>query len=324
MDSTEAVIYLAQSNGKNFVPLREDELEDVRVPYFQVLKDVNGVCGYSINKFNYKNHDNAPRMDYYCNYLLNKVFPNVNRGCDISGYYPIELHDSYTYLCNNKDYNNVLVFSKFKKDVDPVLLPDPFMIGNYGGRMDLQDPYKWNAKPLNKVGFYGVTTGHTDPLKNQRLTVSKWGLDNESFCDFYITRVVQMDVADVVKAYPRFAEMSRPFTSQENQYKYRFLMSIDGNTCSYDRMCWIMKSNSLLFKYASDEYLWYYPLVHEGVHYIGVNMDNMKSKYEFCLQNPEYCRFVINNAQKFTSTFATPISTLLYTTYLFETFAENK
>ena len=323
MNATDAIISLAQDNGKIFSPLTEDEIEDIEVPYFEVVKDSNGPAGYNIRMYNFEKHDNAPRMPYYCEYLLKNIFPNVNSKCDLTGYYPIELHDSYSYLNNDKCYDNVLTFSKRKQDKFPVLIPDPFQIANYGGRLGISDPVKWESKE-DKVGFFGVTTGNKDPRKNQRLNICKWSIDNRDISEFYITRIAQIEPNNVIKHYPNFNKMSCNPVQQETQYKYKFLLSADGNTASYDRLCWIMKSNSLLFKYESDDILWYYPLILENTHFASVTTDTLRSKYEFYKNNPNISQLMTTNSNQFVKTFITPVNTMLYTTYLFENFADNK
>jgi len=324
MNNNDAIIFLAQDNAKTFRPLRKEETEDLQVPFFQVRKDNNGLCGYTIDYFNYKTHDNAPRMQYYCDYLLKNIFPNVDSSCDLSGFYPIELHDSYSYLHNDVNYDNVLTFAKKKQDKYPTLIPDPFMIGNYGGRLDVSDTIVWDNK-ISKAAFFGVTTGNKNPLQNDRLQICQWSAKNRDISDFYITRIAQMDPQEVVKAYPDdIQQMYCNPINQQEQYKYKFLLSIDGNTCSYDRLCWIMKSNSLLFKYPSNDILWYYPLILENTHFVDVNEDNIRKKMTFYMNNPAIANHIVKNANTFVKNFTTPVNTMLYSTYLFEHISENK
>jgi hypothetical protein len=324
MNHTDSIINLAQNNGKTCRPLREEEvLEKDNIPYFEVYRDMMGPCGYNIKYYNYESHDNEPRMSYYCDYLLKNIFPNVNSQCDLTGYYMIELHDSYSYLNNKKCYDNVLTFAKNKKDKHPVLIPDPFQIGNYGGRLSKNDPVLWNAKK-DKIGFYGVTTGNRNPLRNERLKLCKWSINNRDISDFYITRIAQIEPKKVLNAYPEFKEMYTDPVDQEKQYSYRYLLSADGNTCSYDRLCWIMKSKSVLFKYESNDILWYYPLLLENTHFASVTTDTIRKKYDFYQNNPTMAQIMVANSNQFIKTFITPINTMLYTTYLFENIAENK
>ena len=324
MNNTDAVISLAQNNGKIFYPLHEEEAIEKDVPYFEIKKDSTGYCGYSMKYYNYESHDNAPRMHYYCDYLLKNVLPNVDAECNLSGFYPIELHDAITYLDNGKDYDNVFTFAKNNRDKYATLIPDPFMIGNYGGRLNIKDPLSWEQK-IDKIAFFGVTTGNRNPTKNKRLQLSHWSTQNRDISDFYITGVAQMKPDDIVKSYSdKVTAMFCNPVKQEEQYKYKYLLSVDGNTCSYDRLCWIMKSNSLLFKYPSNDVLWYYPLILENTHFVEAKEESFHKKLTFYQNNPNEARHIIKNANEFASNFTTPVNAILYTTFLFETIADNK
>jgi hypothetical protein len=323
MNYQDSIIHLAHNNGKIFSPLNEDEIEDINLPYFEVYKDALGICGYNIRMFNYEKEDNAPRMPYYCHYLLNSIFPNIDKSADITGFYPICLHDSYSYLNDGKIYDNVLTFAKRKQDKYPILIPDPFQIGNYGGRLQYQDQILWEDKK-DVIGFYGGTTGNRNPADNLRLNVCDWSLNNRDVSEFHITNIVQMEPNDVLSKYKNFKSMYHNPVSQEEQYKYKYLLSVDGNTSSYDRLCLIMNYKSLLFKYKSDDILWYYPLLMDDTHFVDVNIDNIRAKYMFHKNNPQETKRIITNANKFISTYIKPVNTMMYTTFLFETFAENK
>lgn len=272
--------------------------------------------------FNYKGHDNEPRMPYYCNYLLKQVLPNVDRQINISGFYPIQLHDSYSYLNDKINYNNVLTFSKNKEDRYPVLVPDPFMIGNYGGRLSIKDGFSWETKE-KKIGFYGVTTGNKNPVKNNRINLCYWSRENRDISDFYITGVVQMTMASFQKRFSDYQSICRPPLQQPEQYKYRYLLSADGNTASWDRVPWVMKSKSLLFKHESNQVLYYYPLMLDGSHFVEVHKNSMLKNFMFYENNPAQANNIIFNANTFVDTHLKPTNAILYLTYLFENFSDN-
>ena len=321
MNVSDTIIELATNNGKRMRPLAIDEVRK-DLPWFEVKRDAND--RYVLEPHNYETHDNAPRMQLMMDYLGTKIFPNVSKSVDLTGCYPIQLHDSYTYLNDGKSYDDVLVFAKNKNHNFPVLLPDPFMIGNYGGRLSITDPLPHSRK-MNKIGFFGVTTGNKDPLENERIRICEWGVKNRDFTDFYITGVAQIKPEDFVNCYPDYKTFVREQVTQQSQYSYKYLFSIDGNTASYDRFCWIMKSNSLAFKKMSDEMLWYYPLLLEGTHFIGIDhVEQLREKYNICQNNTQYSSFVNASAQKFVTDFIKPMNTMLYTTYLFETIGQNK
>lgn len=319
MNHIDSISYLAQNNSTAYRPLLEEEVKDIKIPYFQVYKDSLGK--YAVRMFNYEKHDNAPRMPHYCGHLVNRVFPMLDPSCDITGYYPIELHDSNSYLNNKIDYKNTFVFAKDKNDTDTTLLPDPYQIEQYGGRLGVIDNTSWNTK-IDKIGFYGVTTGNTNPKENQRLKICQWSLGNRDISDFYITRVAQIEPMKILETYPAFKDMTHAPIPQHEQYRYKFLLDIDGNTNRWD--IWHLNTKSLTFKHDTMDMLWYYPLLHPEMHYVDVNVYNMRQKYEYYINNQTIAEHIIYNANTFVKNFITPLNTLIYTKELFENISHNK
>ena len=319
MNLQDSVIYLPQLNSRKCFPRREEEI-DMSIPYFQVRK--NDLGRYEVQSYAFDNHDNAPRMQLWETYLKGYIFPNIDPSVDISGFYNIELHDSYTYLNNGKDYKNVLCFSKFKNDAAPILVPDPYMICNYGDmNSSINDDVDWNKKK-NKVVFCGTTTGQRDPLQNERLKLCLWSLDKRDWCDFYITKVAQMNVEDIKAKIPQFSSIYREPLNVPEQLGYKYHLSMDGNTCRFDT--WYYKTNNVVLKYDSKEMLWYYPLLQNEVHYFDVNKDNMKNKVDFLNNNPQHAYCTIYNAKKLSQMLFRPIVHQMYTINIFENMAHNK
>ena len=323
MNKYESIWHLADGNSKRFRPLRREEVDDVTIPYFCIKRSDSVSNNYLIDMFNYEGHANAPRMPHYCNFILKHVLPNLPKNHDATGYYPIELHDTYTYLENGKDYNNALVFAKHMDDRLPCLVPDPYMIDNYGGRMAIVDNMEFDKKQ-NNIVFCGGTTGNTNPRLNQRLQLCEWSTRNRDFTDFRITNVVQMREDVVRSVYANFDDMQGKPLPQQAQCINKYILSIDGNTACWDRLMWIANSKSVAMKYQSKEILWYYPLFQEGVHYVSVDKNTLKQQFMYCQSNPNHMKWMISNANAFALNYANHLSALLYTTRLFENFAMNK
>lgn len=273
--------------------------------------------------YNYEKHDNAPRMEFVCDYLKSNVFFNVIG--NISGYYPIQLHDSYTYLQSDAaEEREMFCFAKHKHHRKPVLLPDPYMMGNYGGRLEIKDSVAFQDK-TDTISFYGVTTGDQNPVKNERIRACEWSLNNADISDFKITGIVQMDQDAVIRNVPSIPKMMAHGVPIEQMHRHKYLLSMDGNTASYDRPCWIMNSKSLLFKYASPDILWYYPLLREGQCYMGVeNLQDIRTKVMMAKNNPNMVQLMVKNANDFVNDYLKPINRMLYTTELFEIIASNR
>lgn len=315
MNINDTIIELAQSNAKNFRPLRYEEVEQ-SIPYFEITKS------HQVNLFNFEKHDNAPRMLFWRDYLKQKILPNIDPSADISGYYNIELHDSYTYLNNEKNYKGVMTFAKFKNDASPILIPDPYQMADFGGMLaNIRDPNPWEQKKA-KITFCGTTTGSRDPITNERIGLCQWAQDKRDWTDFYITKIAQMNPQDVFAKVPTFKNIFRDPISIDEQLKYKYHLMMDGNTCRFD--VWYLATNNVVFKYKSKEMLWYYPMLQNETHFIDVTKDNMHSRLQYFENNPSHAQCIMFNARNFVNSFFRPISHQLYTINLFESLAFNK
>ena len=324
MNFQDNIAFLAQAGGKAARPLREEEVKQ-NIPYFEIFKNAMGKL--DMRTYAYKGHDNEPRMTLYESYMRQCIFPHIEPGAtgDIVGYYNIELHDGYNYLNNGKDYRGVLTFSKNKEDAFPVLLPDPYMICNWGGSLGgITDTVNFENK-LDKVVFCGTTTGSRDAARNVRLRACRWALDHSELCEFKITKVAQMSELDCFRAYgDSWKDMYLPrFMSQAEQMSYKYHMMIDGNVSRFD--VWPYKTNSLVVKLASRDMLWYYPLIKSGHDYVEVNqLEELEEVCEMYSANPLQAKLITANANKVATELFHPFAHTLYTVSLFQTMGANK
>ena len=319
MNAESTINYLASQEGYKLKPRHELDDIDTRLPYFQIIKQIDG--NYKTVGYNYEKHDNADRMVFITQLLDQHTLPRINKSYDASGYYNIELHDTYSYLNNNCNYDNCLTWSKRKVDQNVVLLPDLYHIINFGGKLNDVDTTAWSHKPINKVGFFGTTTGDGDPLQNERIKTCIWSIDKRAWTDMYITKIAQMTPQRIADAYPEFQKVVHPMVHHTNLFKYKFLLDIPGNTCSWDRVPLILNSQSLLFKMPCRDMCFYYPLLQEGEHYVSVNRDNMQDMYNYYNNHMEESRRIIKNANRFAKQYLRPDITLTYLKTLFETSA---
>lgn len=313
---------------------------DVTLPVFQIIykednanedgnRNLRDVVEVKIG--NYKDHDNASRMIYFSHYLQQKVFPFLSYTSlsHLQGYYNIELHDSYTYLegCHDK-YKNCLVWSKDKDDDGPILLPDIYHLANYGNRLEqCIDKRAWESKERDKIGFWGTTTGNRDPLHNERINRCFWFEEHDpshEVSDCFITRIAQMTLRQILDAHPRFASIyAKPVTIEE-QFAYKILLDIPGNTCSWDRIPMILRSNSLLFRFPCADVCSYHHLLKEYIHYVPVTQDDVLEKRKYYIEHPEETKSIIRNANAFAREFCTGDAAQRYMIGLFTGIAENQ
>ena len=315
METLESVIYLAKNEGRKLKPTRnEGDVKHDNLPYFEVVNPA------FVKGYNYEKHDNAPRMSFIES-LMPVVLQNISdKSAMRNMFFNIELHDTYSYLEKFKTqnmYDNCLVWSKRKFDTNVILLPDVYHISNYGGKLNFVDGKIWDAKK-NKIGFWGTTTGDVNPARNQRIQTCLWGLDRRDFTDFYITNIAQIKPEDILRVVPNFEKIVTKYKTQEEMLDYKFLLDIPGNTCSWDRVPSIMSSNSLLFKMPCQDVCFYYPMMHDGVHFVQVDETTMRDKFTYYMNNPKEVQFIIENAKRFAKKIFNQNAALLYMKYLFE------
>jgi hypothetical protein len=317
MNQLDSVRHLAATNTALAYPRRAEEV-DITLPYFEVYK--NHLDRWDMRCYNFENEDNSDRMPFLKNYFCQHIFPNVDRDCSLKGFYNIQLHDSYTYLNDGKDYVNVLTFGKFKQDIGPVLISNIYEIANYGGILStINDMKPWDTKK-SLITFCGTTTGKRDPIANERIQLCLWARD-KPWCHFYITKIAQMDPENIYRKIPDFKTIFHNPIDIDTQLNYRYSLNIDGNDAKWD--IWPAKTNSLVLKYESDRMLWWYPMYLDNIHFKEVNKDNLEQVFKYYENNQNEALYMIHNSKRFVSSFMKPITTQTYMCHLFESIGNN-
>lgn len=323
MNTTDTLYYLAQSSARHWAPRRSVEDVEPGVPYIYVRK--NDIGKWVVTGHAHKGHDNEPRMDLYCDYFENWILPNVTG--DVTGYYNIELHDSYAYLQKEEvNYSNVMTFAKTHTDNGPILIPDPYMVCNWGGKCHgLRDSIRWEDK-TDKACFYGTTTGSRNPAMNKRIQWCLWAAagHRKTRYDFAITHVAQMTPQDIIRSIGltkwQGIYRDKPI-SMEEQMRCKFMFLPDGNTCKFD--IWPYFTDSLCLKDTSNDMLWYYPLLQDKQHFVEVSQDTIDQKFMHYLHKPDEAKLITKNAQQLANVISQPMTHMVYTTILFESLASN-
>jgi len=274
---------------------------------------------YDVYSTRPKKEDFGIRIRTVCDYIKSVVPMCEN---DVSGCYRV----SYDDMIYEKDDTNCLVFSKYR-DQQVALMPDMYQMANYSGKgIDLaKDTYPFEAK-LPATVFVGSSTGHQNPLENERIQACLWSLSgNRDIAKCHITHVCQMSQEDLVDSIGHsFAKrvLSAPMFFHD-QIKYQSVLSIDGNTCAWDRPIWVMGSNSILFKKSSNMESWYYPYWKPKEHYVDIQeWNSIRPNVHYYHNNPNERRLMIDNCRTFLKDYIDVPSGKEYTCKLFDTIAE--
>lgn len=220
------------------------------------------------------------------------------------GRYLLSLHDAapHSYAIP------ILAFAsdaKYLEKQDVVLMPDPFVLQGYNKIFWNMSAYKlkypWHKK-FSKIFFRGSATGV--------------GSENNDINGFPRVRFMHyaedLPIADVgFTAYTGQLNLNfrnklaglyplRDKVSPAKAQAYKYLIDIDGNTCGYSRMAWILYSNSVLLKHQSSQVQWYYGKLKPYVHYLPINEDfsNLETQYAFLEANPLLAKQIANNSYK--------------------------
>ena len=228
----------------------------------------------------------------------------------------ISLHD-------NCEEDGILCFGN-KNNSTSVLIPDIYQMYNYKNTLFNKDNSKFINKK-NKVIFCGSSTGDININNNDRVNTCIWSLKNNWAINntyFKISNLVQIPKPEFIYYLHNnnihINNIISDNISIDEQLKYKYILSIDGNTWAWDRPIWIMKSNSLFLKYESDNIGWYYNFLQEDINYISVNKNNMENKINFFENNTNQALEIISNSKKFVKDYCSDDKWKLYLKTLLE------
>ena len=103
----------------------------------------------------------------------------------------------------------------------------------------------------------------------------------------------------------RFDEFRKPFTSIDDQLKYKFILSVEGKDVATN-LKWIMSSNSLCFMPKPLYETWFMEgTLIPGVHYVEIRDDasNLQEMATHYTAHPDEAKAIIRNAQAYTQQF---------------------
>ena len=256
----------------------------------------------------------SSRKDIFMDIFEKKIVPILFLKKDII------LHINFHDTCDEK---GVLTFGSLSKSKS-VLIPDMFQIQSYPNFNQINDEVPFLNKN-NKIIFCGPSTGNLNLKLNQRVNTCLWSIKNDWAHDktyFRLTDIVQMSINEL-NQYSNDNNINiKNIISNHfhiyDQLNYKYILNIDGNTWSWDRPIWVMKSNSLLFNYTSENIGWYSNFLKENTHYISVNTYNIEKKYNFFENNNNQALEIIRNANNFVKDYCSEESWIFYFKCLLE------
>jgi hypothetical protein len=171
---------------------------------------------------------------------------------------------------------------------DGILIPDFEMMVGYHDWIDYeaimaQEP-GWSSK-IPIILWRGGTTGgqytrhNWDSWPRSRLCLMS--LDYPEILDAKFTSFPQCNrgVAEILAK----EGLTANYAPVLDQLRYKYLIDVDGNSCTYSRFYWILRSSSVPLKVLSNDIQWYYEGLEPWVHYAPISSDlsNLLDVYSY-------------------------------------------
>jgi len=229
----------------------------------------------------------------------NIVLDFVNKACKllnepINIVINIGLHDSYN------DNLGIMVFST-TKNADNTLIPDLYSMMEYSGKLNTKDNLDFQTKE-NKAIFIGWMSGNENFKYNERLQLCNVYINNNNVKCYinndYAFDKIQELLESLEILYPNCKHFLSNGLSIETQRHYKYIINVDGNTCSWDRIPWILNSNSLCLKKKSNNVCWYYDFMLKNEHYVEFD-DDSEIEHIINATSIDDCNRIISNANQF-------------------------
>lgn len=230
-----------------------------------------------------KAHESQDRLRFnFVLSLLNAVIKNydLRLNCNIilSLSDATGLNQKYTRLTFSSDLNS-----------NHILIPDPHLFQYiYAKNEILRGDISFSDK-YDKIIFCGSDTGAIDDdLLNQRVKFCNKSTEHEKIFA-KITKFVHFN--DEMLKDKSVKNIYHDVVPIEEQLKYKFILDIDGNSSSWDRIAWVMASNSYLIHLKSDLCTvnnWYHPYVlKEKILPVFTEQEVLDYKIEYCPKTKE-------------------------------------
>ncbi len=241
--------------------------------------------------------------------LAADVFPSVNEEVDL-------MVINTPFFLMSKD-----LASPIEKNA--LLLPDAFLLENkkwpgvFEKIQKASKNYSWDEK-IPKVFWRGTTTGgdvdhgfvykldNYDRLPRLSLVMMSKSFPN--LIDAKFTRLVQFSEEESSKDLHMVLSTLFPegpkWVVEEDHLAYKYLISIDGNTCAWLRVPWILLSNSVLLKQESQKIEMFYAGLKPYVHYVPVSEDisDVFEKLRWLHHHDAEAKIISENATSFIQT----------------------
>ena len=208
-----------------------------------------------------------------------------------------------------------------------ILVPDPdFFKYHWFEDVSFSDPFSYTSKQPSAI-FCGSTSGRVfnrEDIERQaleRLAAAEY-FSRSSVVDFRLPHIVQADkdAEEVLRAKPY---CQAPMLPWNDQYRYRFLFSIDGNGATCSRVWLALRSQSVLLKMRSENLLYYFHGLQPWLHHIPIEeFSDVESWIDLELQQPGCFADIAEAGQTYIRKLVTRAQVTRYMTVLLQEYAK--
>jgi len=225
----------------------------------------------------------------------------------------------------------LFVYAKAKTVSSLILMPDFKALTGYPTlRKQIEkgnQKWPWQDK-ITKAFWRGSTTGGWLTLFNwdqiARVKLAILAQSHPKKVDARITKVVQCDleIPQLISEKGLLGKM----ISQQDHLKYKYLIDVDGNSCSFERYFWALLSNCLVLKQMTPNIQWYYGALKPYEHFIPVKEDlsDLLEKIEWAQTHDQEAKQIAENATRFVKNELAVEDILVYMTHLLREYAKHQ
>jgi len=236
----------------------------------------------------------------------------------------VRVNDLIEFLSSLKLNRKTNGYVQFDLEDMPRDVDDPLVV-SFSGATKMPDLYQMcdymgqptRAKALSRtirfkdkhdrVVFAGASTGPKNE-PNPRVEWAKWSLENQGVSDIRITAVVENARVPPNCVGDRM--------TQQDQLQNKFILSVMGNGAAWDRVAWVLASNSILLMDTTTPDLWYYEKLREQGLFVEVTPDTIRDVMESFLSDPTKGKRHIRKQNEFYANYLTKKSAKQYVSAL--------
>lgn len=199
----------------------------------------------------------------------------------------------------------VFGFARLASDLYSMLLPDPAFTYSHGYFVErkhfahMRETLPWKERKPT-IFWRGTSSGVRSDWQAApriRLAMACKEINDPEKIDAYISRVTPEQGSDFAVKLNELG-LVRPTCPFEEFLRYRYLIEIDGEVCTWKSMFLKLSSGSLMIKVDSPYVQWYYDKLTPWVHYVPVRADlsDLAAIADWVCSHDEQCAEIAANA----------------------------